>query len=66
MLASHREKKKHFYGAKIRILSVIAYCSLCFSFFSLPSTIFSREKVMEQRIVFFFFGESFSDYAKRN
>lgn len=55
MLASHREKKKHFYGAKIRILSVIAYCSLCFSFFfSSFDDLFERKSYGTTHRVFLF------------
>lgn len=54
MLALHREKKKHFYGAKIRILSVIAYCSLCFSFFSSFDDLFERKSYGTTHRVFLF------------
>lgn len=55
MLALHREKKKHFYEAKIRILSVIAYCSLCFSFFfSSFDDLFERKSYGTTHRVFLF------------
>lgn len=54
MLALHREKKKHFYGAKIRILSVIAYCSLCFSFFLFLRRSFREKKLWNNASCFSF------------